>query len=273
MGIAILIILVLALGTYFYFQYDAEQAKIREAKKSQEDWDRHLEEKHLKREADFKLFRERFKKGFSSATDDKYPKFLFIDFETTDLPYDYSVPSLKQIAEYPYIVQAGILVFNERAELISSYQSIFKTPSEVVFSPEAVRIHKITKEVSNTMGNDIVEMFDFLKNHINGSTILIAHNLKFDNFFLKLEAKRNGIKLPKLHTFCTMKNTVEICAIDKEHGSGYKYPKLKELAFHAFTNGQSGNLQLNLHDAMTDIKLCAMCFFELKLHQNLVVSE
>lgn len=268
MGVAILIILVLSLGTYFFFQWDAEQSKIRAEKQFRDDWDQAQEEKKLKIKADFQEFQKRFNGGFVRATDDHYPKFLFIDFETTDLPSDYSVPSLKEIDDYPHVVQAGILVFNEKGELISEFQSIFKTPEVAVFSPEAVRIHKITKKRSQTEGSDISVMFAFLKQHMSGSTILIAHNLKFDYFFLRLEAKRHGVKLPKLTTYCTMKETVNLCAIEKEYGRGYKYPNLKELAFHAFTGGHPGDLQINLHDAMTDIKVCAMCFFELKLHRT-----
>jgi DNA polymerase-3 subunit epsilon len=269
MGIAILVMLVLVLGMYFFSKTGTPYKEKVANEQFKIDWDNALEQKNLRKESDFKRFRELYQEGFKIATDDQYPKFLFIDFETTDLPPDYSLPTMEEIDQYPFIVQAGILAFNERGELISEYNSIIKTPEYLTYSPAAVRIHKITQKRSQSEGVEITEMLAFIKKHISGSTVLVAHNVKFDSFFLKLEAKRNGIKLPKVAKYCTMKETVELCALDKEHGSGYKYPKLKELVFYAFTNGENGNLQINLHDAMTDIKLCAMCFFELKLHADL----
>jgi len=231
--------------------------------------DKWLEERAAKTAVKIEKFKQSFDRGFTNASGDRYARYIFMDFETTDLPIDYTMPTIDFLDSYPYIVQAAILVFNEKQELIADYSSIIKPPPHAKFAPAAVNIHKISKSKAESEGSDIMVMFKFIQQHITGSSVFIAHNIKFDGFLLKLEAKRNNIKLPRFKKYCTMKETTQMCAIYKNYGSGYKYPNLKELVFHTFTDGQTGDLNLNFHDAFTDIKLCAMCFFELKLYEDL----
>lgn len=231
------------------------------------------EEKKLRLIQKRKDFHKKYHEGFVKATLDHYPKFVFIDFETTDLPSDYTVPSKQRLIEYPYIVQAGIIVFNEKAELIDEYSAIIKVPEDAIFSPEAVRIHKISKKACLENGCSINLMLSFIQKYLSGSTCVIAHNVKFDHLMLQIEAKRHGVKLPKYRKYCTMEETVEIVKIWHHSYRKYKYPKLKELVDHTFFEGTNVQNAINLHDANVDVRLCAMCFFHLELHKEILVPE
>lgn len=229
--------------------------------------------KEAKFKTDAKAFREKLQAGFISASENLTPKYIFIDFETTDLPHNYVMPPPEKLHHYPYIIQAGILVFNANQELVAQYSAIFCPPDNAKFAGEAIRIHGIDQGRCRSEGVDINQMFTFLKAYLSKDTVLIAHNMKFDNFLLRLEAKRHGVRLPRAKKFCTMKETTDMCAIYKDWGYIYKYPTLKELAYYTYTNNQKGNLQISFHDAMTDIKLCAMCFFDLKLYESLMAES
>lgn len=210
-----------------------------------------------------KELEEQINTGFKNADEDKIPKFIFIDFETTGLPPFYTMPEEDLIDKFPFSVQVACLVFNRNAELIDEYCSIIN-PGEVNFQPGVENIHGISKEKANKEGVPILDFLNFFVKYKNAESVIIAHNVQFDNLILKLEAKRNNIKLGRYKTFCTMKSTVREVGIEKEFGSGYKYPKLKELVEHTFTNGYEID-GINLHDASIDVKLCALCFFEKKM--------
>lgn len=223
------------------------------------------DERIKKKRQEFKAI---FESGFKKATTDFQPLFLFIDFETTDLPRDYKVPSKANLIHYPHIVQAASLVFNEAGELIDEFAAIIKTPEDAVFAPEAVNIHRITKEISQEQGVDIMEFLNFVSKYCHDQIYVVAHNAQFDGLFLQLEAKRNSVKLPRYKKYCTMKSTKELVGIFNYDYTKYKLPKLRELVEYAYFDSEHIKNAVNFHDAAADIKLCAMCFFELDLDKE-----
>jgi len=54
-----------------------------------------------------------------------------------------------------------------------------------------------------------------------------------------------------------MKSSVAYCKIPGNYG--YKWPSLKELYSKLFGRTLEG-----VHNALTDVKACALCYFELK---------
>ena len=63
-----------------------------------------------------------------------------------------------------------------------------------------------------------------------------------------------------------MKNSINICKIEKINKKGekyYKYPKLIELYKHIFNNDVN-----NLHDSMTDILVCFRCYYYLMYNET-----
>ncbi len=66
-------------------------------------------------------------------------------------------------------------------------------------------------------------------NDLSSASLMVAHNANFDLSFLTSEFERINLTLPDIKVFCSMKNTISVCKIQKKSGSGYKYPKLSEL--------------------------------------------
>ncbi len=73
------------------------------------------------------------------------------------------------------------------------------------------------------MKDQIGEIMDFIQK----ADVLIGHNIEYDEDMLGLELRRHE----KLHLYnpsqviCTMKSTVDFCAI-QGNGERFKYPKL-----------------------------------------------
>jgi len=70
--------------------------------------------------------------------------------------------------------------------------------------------------------------------------------------------------LPRLDTMLT---TVELCAIPRSMGSGYKWPKLTELYFVLFDE------EFPAHDAGADVAACARCLWELQARGVIELPE
>ena len=68
--------------------------------------------------------------------------------------------------------------------------------------------------------------------------------------------------LYQLNQICTMKSSVDFCAI--KSGNRFKFPKLEELHHKLFNEGFSG-----AHNAMNDVEALTRCFWGLK-ERNLV---
>ncbi len=56
---------------------------------------------------------------------------------------------------------------------------------------------------------------------------------------------------------CTMKSSVAYCKITVNYG--YKWPSLKKLYSKLFGRTLEG-----VHNALTDVKACVLCYYELK---------
>lgn len=203
-----------------------------------------------------------FENCFSKATNDTVAKYIFIDFETSDLPIDHKLPTHENLKHYPHVLQSASLVFNAAGEIIDSYSSIIKVPDGIYFHPSATKVNKLSAEICAENGKSINQFFRFLQMYAHPEVFLIAHNIKFDNFMLKLEAKRNNIKLHKMKPFCTMLTAKEDFWIPKAYGSGFKNPNLKELLNYSYFEGREVQIGIDTHDALVDVKICALCFFK-----------
>lgn len=105
--------------------------------------------------------------------------------------------------------------------------------------------------------------------YINTPDLIIWHNIEFDEDMLKLELKRLWREYdynPK-QTLCTMKNTVNFCAI-KWNWERLKYPKLWELHKVLFWEYFSW-----AHNAIVDVENTMKCFLELVKKDVLKVEE
>ena len=68
--------------------------------------------------------------------------------------------------------------------------------------------------------------------------------------------------------YCTMKNTVNVCNIERESENGnvyFKYPTLTELHTYLFNFTPK-----NTHDSMVDVLICLRCYYTLVNKEDVV---
>jgi hypothetical protein len=68
-------------------------------------------------------------------------------------------------------------------------------------------------------------------------------------------------------TYCTMRNSTEICKIEKINPKGeiyFKFPTLSELHFHLFKK-----IPKNTHNALIDILICLRCYCKIELNKDI----
>ena len=99
------------------------------------------------------------------------------------------------------------------------------------------------------------------------SDLLVGHNVSFDKRMVMVEGLRNIIRINIHDTYCTMKNSIELCKIPRvgKNGETYlKYPTLTELHIELFKTKPK-----NTHNALIDILLCMRCFCKIELRKDI----
>ena len=89
--------------------------------------------------------------------------------------------------------------------------------------------------------------------------------LSLDNELLKLSNIMNIEK--EKEKYCTMKNGINICNIEKrnENNEIYKkYPSLLELHYKLFNT-----IPCNLHNSLVDVLICMRCFYKIIFNEDL----
>ena len=184
-------------------------------------------------------------------------KILVFDTETTGFIDKKELDISKQ----PRIVQfAGIL-----GKILPSGKFEEEKRINILINPgiaipyEASQVHHIY-DVDVKSAPAIQEKIDEMLIYINSVDSIIGHNIEYDEEVLKIELSR----LQKLYayqpkqTFCTMKSTVDFCAL-QGNGERFKYPKLGELHKKLFWE-----YFIWAHDAMIDVEATLRCFLELQ---------
>lgn len=105
----------------------------------------------------------------------------------------------------------------------------------------------------------IDEVMDEILQYINEPDVIVWHNIEYDEDMVKLELKRlkQEYKYNPRQVICTMKTTVDFCAI-QWNGARFKYPKLGELHKKLFDQYFVG-----AHDAMVDVEATTRSFIKL----------
>lgn len=192
--------------------------------------------------------------------------YLFFDTETTGLPADWNAPA-SQIHNWPRMVQLACLLYEPTGTLVDSRNLIIK-PENYTIPAAATAIHGITTERALSEGVDLKESLLDFQDLISKATLLVAHNMEFDEKIMGAEYYRKMGKDPLIgkKKICTMKHpaVIKYCAIPPIRFGNYKWPSLAELHYKVF--GSSFN---DAHDASVDILATAKCFFALK--QNRII--
>jgi DNA polymerase III epsilon subunit-like protein len=194
-------------------------------------------------------------------------KVLVFDTETTGLPEDRNA-SVTETTKWPYIVQLSYILYDTDKQQVDTYADhIIRLAPDVHISPESIAIHKITNEISQAQGIPLTQALNSLKAVIARTDKLIGHNLLFDKRMLMVEFYRTNIRnflyrhgrpIPE---YCTMKNTVDVCAIpfvnQTTEKTYNKYPTLSELHNHLFQTMPKG-----VHNALVDVLVCLRCYIQ-----------
>ncbi len=183
--------------------------------------------------------------------------YLFFDTETTGLPKDYKAPA-SDTKNWPRMIQLAWEIYDEQGQLIESQMFIIK-PVGFTIPKEVSDIHGITTERALREGNDLKTVLVQFKDALTRANALVAHNISFDEKIVGAEFYRNsmeGIPLA-LRRFDTMTLSTNYCKIPGKYG--FKWPNLTELHEKLFGCAFEG-----AHDALTDVKACAKCFYELR---------
>lgn len=223
-------------------------------------------------------------------------KLLIFDTETTGLINRKYKPTCNNLHLQPHIVQLSYLIIDDNTlQVIKVVDSIIKMPENVNIPPDSAKIHGITNAKSKEEGICIKEVITNLLIDIEKVDMVVCHNAEFDILMLKIEIIRMlknvlnvfekvGAYDLELSTsienllddviniksiFCTMQETIDLCAIQRENsrGSYFKYPTLSELHEKMFTVKPK-----NLHNSMNDILITTRCFFMLK-HQIDIIGD
>ena len=125
---------------------------------------------------------------------------------------------------------------------------------------EAINVNGLTEEVlaSKQLSSRKKAFEEFVADK-DSCDLLVAHNLEFDKKFIIASCREEGVKFANsgwAQSYDTMKRMTSYCQIPKDWGSGYKWPKLPELADCLGIDYS----HITLHDSSGDVELTKQCF-------------
>jgi len=220
---------------------------------------------------------------------------LVFDTETTGLPkksVGREVTFTNEV-DWPHIVQFSYVVYNTKSFTLENLVDvIISVPKEVEFTPESVRLHGITREISNQNGKNIDDVLLTFTQVCEQVDVIVAHNITFDINMIKAEfyrilkksvldepmtspntiRRRIGLEqfacMSMSKTFCcTMRENTELCDIRvrRSDNTEYKkYPTLSELHAKLY-----GVVPRNLHNSLHDVIVCLRCFYKVTYDTDL----
>jgi len=208
-------------------------------------------------------------------------KIIVFDTETTGLPKSRTItPNTLHL--WPFIVQFSYIIFDtDTNTILKSYDAIVKLKPYNVISKDSIEFHGITQEISESKGINIdTVLFTFISDMRNADMI-VAHNVEFDLNMIRVELLRleqsalvnvdlelrKAIFEDQTNFYCTMKESIDLCKIEKENSRGtyYKFPTLTELHKHLFAVEPK-----HLHNSFHDILCTIRCFIKMKYNQDIV---
>ncbi|MFH0856845.1 MAG: 3'-5' exonuclease [bacterium] len=183
--------------------------------------------------------------------------YLFFDTETTGLPRRYNAPAT-DFNNWPRLIQIAWMLYDGAGNEMQSADYIIK-PEGFLIPKEAENIHGISNEKANAEGIFLKQALSEFLAAMKKSEILVAHNMSFDEKIVEAEFLRENMEhnMGNLKKICTKINSTEFCQLPGNYG--FKWPSLTELHNKLFSSDFDG-----AHNALSDVKICVKCFFELK---------
>tara|TARA_Y100000741_G_scaffold256579_1_gene197827 strand:+ start:2276 stop:2962 length:687 start_codon:yes stop_codon:yes gene_type:complete len=210
-------------------------------------------------------------------------KILVFDTETTGLPQkneDGKEPSIYDFDKWPYIIQISYILYDLSTNDTIIKNNYIKIDNSIIIPPESFEKHKLTHEILNTNGINIIPALREFNNLLKIADVIVAHNISFDKRLIFVECLRH--KIPQYFTsfkgdkkirkseFCTMKKTTKHCniiKISKKTNKPYvKTPSLSELYLHLFPDSI---LPTELHNSLVDILITLKCYIKFNYNYNI----
>ena len=203
---------------------------------------------------------------------------LIFDTETTGLPKTRTI-NPDSLHLWPHIVQFSYIIYDiSDNDICVIEDNIIKIADGVDISQESAAIHGITNEISKSVGVDLNQVLSGFFGALKNIDILVGHNVSFDINVIIVELlriiynKSNGVPADELlsyktylhmlnnyqNVYCTMQNSIDLCAIKVIGKTGREYnkfPKLSELHQKLFDSVPN-----NLHNSLNDILVTLRCY-------------
>ncbi len=182
---------------------------------------------------------------------------LFFDTETTGIPRNHKAP-VTDLRNWPRLVQLAWLLTDTNGNEITSAEYVVK-PEGFVIPNDAAKIHGITTDKAQRIGVALQFVLREVETSIQQASVLVAHNMQFDEKILGAEFLRSGQPnvVASKERRCTMTAATNFCRLPGPYG--YKWPTLQELHVKLFNEPFTG-----AHQVLVDVRACSRCYFELK---------
>ena len=189
---------------------------------------------------------------------------LVVDTETTGLPVLTSKRnyySYKNHESYDgsRMLELAYVIYDDEKNIVVERSNLVKTDVRITNDD----IHGITNKKIDKEGIDINDIFDlFVDDTANKEIVIVAHNIRFDTNIILSEAhrnKRNDVidKINGSEQICTCVLGMTTLKLQCHIKLVVLYRKLFQISV------------VQEHRALSDVKLCADCYFELlKLGNN-----
>jgi len=180
---------------------------------------------------------------------------LFIDTETSGIPKNWNAPYFDDGA-WPHVVQIAWEIFSQDGTRIKSENHYIQAVDFQV-DPASVKVHGLDERFLNENGEKRADVFRALASDLaQYQPLIVGHFVEFDNHMMEMGFRRAGLEYPgrDLPKFCTM-------TAGRIYGSRFYRPRslrLDELYAVLFQKPLE-----NHHDAQTDARATADCFFEM----------
>jgi DNA polymerase III epsilon subunit-like protein len=185
--------------------------------------------------------------------------YLFFDTETNGLPANYKAP-VSDLENWPRVVQLAWVIADETGAETKSADFII-SPDGFDIPADLSAIHGITNEIAREIGVSLVDAAGAFLYDLDSVNWLVAHNIGFDFKVLSAELIRYNLLegMPARPQIDTMLASTDYCNLPGKFPGRPKWPSLTELHIKLFGEEFAG-----AHNALTDVRICAKCFFELK---------
>ena len=195
-------------------------------------------------------------------------KVLVFDTETSGLPE--KAASIYDKSKWPYIIQLSYILYDMSNNNTLIKNNYIKIDNDVIITPESLNIHHISREMLNSQGINIVPALKEFNECLKRCDIVVGHNISFDKRLIFVECLRHNVKQyftqfinnQKINKpeFCTMKNTIDFCKLERLSKTNQVYnkmPKLSELYVLLFPNEP---LPIDLHNSLVDVAMTLRCY-------------